>query len=86
MRQMNPTVLLGMALWLAVCLGGGDVLGADLYIYPNKRYGNDLPENGPGCGSSDFSWGLRIDGRLANRTLAENCSCRSPSGLGQKTL
>lgn len=36
MRYTNPTVLLGLALWLAACLGGGDVLGADLYIYPNK--------------------------------------------------
>jgi hypothetical protein len=36
MRDTNPTVLLGLALWLAACLGGGDVLGADLYIYPNK--------------------------------------------------
>ena len=36
MRHTNPTVLLGLALWLAACLCGGDVLGADLYIYPNK--------------------------------------------------
>ena len=36
MRDTNPTVLLGLALWLAACLCGGDVLGADLYIYPNK--------------------------------------------------
>ncbi|MGH8068195.1 MAG: glycine zipper family protein [Candidatus Entotheonellia bacterium] len=36
MRHTNPTVFLGMALWLAACLGGGYVLGADLYIYPNK--------------------------------------------------
>jgi hypothetical protein len=36
MRHLNPTVLLGMALWLAACLGGGYVQGADLYIYPNK--------------------------------------------------
>jgi hypothetical protein len=38
MRHTNPTVLLGLALWLAACLGGGDVLGADLYIYPNKGH------------------------------------------------
>jgi Glycine zipper len=36
MRHTNPTVLLGLALWLAACLSGRDVLGADLYIYPNK--------------------------------------------------
>jgi hypothetical protein len=36
MRHTNPTVLLRMALLLAACLGVGHVLGADLYIYPNK--------------------------------------------------
>jgi Glycine-zipper domain len=36
MTNMNATVLLGVGLVLAACLGGGDVLGADLYIYPNK--------------------------------------------------
>ena len=28
MRHTNPTVLLGLALWLAACLSGRDVLGA----------------------------------------------------------
>jgi Glycine zipper len=36
MRHTNPIVLLGTALLFAVCLGGGYVLEADLYIYPNK--------------------------------------------------
>jgi hypothetical protein len=36
MRHVNAARLLGGALVLAVCLGGGDVLAADLYIYPNK--------------------------------------------------
>jgi hypothetical protein len=36
MRTTNRTVLLGMALLFAVCLGGGQALGAELYIYPNK--------------------------------------------------
>lgn len=36
MKHTNATVLLGLALWLAAGLGGGYVLGADLYIYPNR--------------------------------------------------
>jgi Glycine zipper len=36
MRHMNATLLLGVALLLIPCLGGGHALGADLYIYPNK--------------------------------------------------
>jgi uncharacterized protein HemX len=36
MRHTNTIVLLGLALGLAACLCGRDVLGADLYIYPNK--------------------------------------------------
>jgi uncharacterized protein HemX len=36
MRHTNTIVLLGLVLWLAACLSGRDVLGADLYIYPNK--------------------------------------------------
>lgn len=36
MGNRNTTALLGVALWLAACLGGGYALGADLYIYPNK--------------------------------------------------
>jgi Glycine zipper len=36
MRHTNPTVLLGMALVVAACLGGGQALGDDLYIYPSK--------------------------------------------------
>jgi Glycine zipper len=36
MRHTNPTVLLGMALVVAACLGGGQALGDDMYIYPSK--------------------------------------------------
>jgi OmpA family protein len=36
MRRANARVLLGMALFVAACLGGGQALGDDLYIYPNR--------------------------------------------------
>ena len=36
MRHTNRTLRLGMVLLVAAYLGGGQALGAELYIYPNK--------------------------------------------------
>jgi hypothetical protein len=77
MRHANPTVLLGIALVLAACLGVGPVLGADLYIYPNKGQG---PEQQSRDRYDCHTWALQQTGVDPTRAQASAPPPPPPTG------
>jgi hypothetical protein len=66
-----------MALLFAVCLGGGDALGADLYIYPNK---GQSPEQQARDRYDCHLWAVQQTGIDPTRAQASGPPPPPPSG------